>query len=130
MQAIYQLDINPTDWRDVYRQYSEDPKGADLGYLKVLIKGVADNDAAVSKTLETALDRPLPQLDPVERAVLKTGAFELEHCPEVPYRVVINEAVDLARRFGATGGHRYINGVLDKLARSLRGAETDAAPGR
>jgi N utilization substance protein B len=71
------------------------------------------------------LDRPLSQLDPVEHAVLLLAAYELAHCPELPYRVAINEAVELTKQFGATDGHRYINGVVDRLARKLRAAEME-----
>ncbi|HSD54524.1 MAG TPA: transcription antitermination protein NusB, partial [Burkholderiales bacterium] len=73
------------------------------------------------------IDRPLPQLDPVERAVLWIGVYELGRRPDVPYRVVINEGVELAKRFGATDGHKFVNAVLDRAARSLRPAERAAA---
>lgn len=132
MQAVYQQQLNPLDWRDLYTQYSgsETARGADLDYLKNLLKDLSDAEERLSTDLDAELDRPFAQLDPVERAILLLGALELEMRPEVPYRVVINEAVELARRFGATGGHRYINGVLDRCARRLRSTETAAKRGR
>ena len=77
--------------------------------------------------LEPLLDRKLDDLDPIERTLLRMGAFELEHRLDVPYKVVINEEVALAKKFGATDSHKYVNGVLDKVARELRKAEIDAA---
>jgi N utilization substance protein B len=74
--------------------------------------------------LQPFLDRPPAELDPVERAVLTLGQYELMHHPEIPYRVVINEAVELAKMFGAEQSHKYVNGVLDKLARKYREVET------
>ncbi len=131
MQAIYQHQINPQDWRDIYKQIarSESAKGADLPYFKALLRDVTASSEALAVELDTVLDRPFVQLDPVERAILLVGVFELREQPDVPYRVVINEAVELARRYGATGGHRYINGVLDQCATRLRGAEA-AAPAK
>jgi N utilization substance protein B len=85
--------------------------------------------AELDDLLAPLLERPLAQVDPVERAVLRVGAFELAHRPEVPYRVVINEAVELAKRFGAEQGHRFVNSVLDRLARDLRAVERKA-PGK
>lgn len=129
MQAIYQHQINPQDWRDIYKEIagSESAKGADLDYFKALLRDVVAGSEGLSVLLDEVLDRPFVQLDPVERAILLVGVFELSERPDVPYRVVINEAVELARRYGATGGHRYINGVLDKCAASSRASEA-AAP--
>lgn len=83
----------------------------------------------LSETLTACLDRPLDQLSPVERAVLLMATFELTHQIETPYRVVINEAVELTKTFGGSDGYKYVNGVLDKLAVRLRPAETQAARG-
>jgi len=131
MQALYQHQVNPQDWRDIYKQIagSESAKGADLEYFKALLRDVVNDTERLSSELDNNLDRPFVQLDPVERAVLLVGVFELLARPEVPFRVVINEAVELARQFGSTGGHRYVNGVLDKCASRLRKAEaTDLRP--
>ncbi len=128
MQALYQHEINPEPWQAICKQFidSESARGADHEYFEFLVSQVAMNAEALAARLDDLLDRPFVQLDPVERAILLVGVFELADCPDVPYRVVINEAVELARRYGATGGHRYINGVLDKCAAKLRATETAA----
>ena len=105
--------------------------GYDRGLFKQLLLGVPANLQGLDSQLQAALDRPIAQVDPVERAILRVGAFELLHSPSVPYRVAINEAVDLAKLLGAEQGHRYVNGVLDRVAHSIRHGETgaDAADG-
>ena len=90
-----------------------------------MLKGLDEIDDLIAPLL----DRPMTQVDPVERAILRVGAFELAHRPEVPYRVVINEGVELAKRFGAEQGHRFVNGVLDRLAHQLRAVEQKASGG-
>ena len=101
---------------------------ADVDYFRTLLRGMAANAEAMDAELEPLLDRPVRELDPVERAVLHLGAYELLHCPQTPWRVVINEAVDLAKMFGAEQSHKYINGVLDRLARRARAPEISATP--
>jgi N utilization substance protein B len=91
--------------------------------FKQLLYGVPACLKGLDARLQPALDRPIERVDPVERAILRAGAYELLYIPSVPYRVVINEAVDLAKLLGSEQGHRYVNGVLDRLARSVRGAE-------
>ena len=97
---------------------------ADRAYLNRLLGGVIAEAEALRETISPLLDRPWTGLSPVERAVLLLAAFELSAMPEVPFRVVINEAVDLAKIFGGTDGHKYVNGVLDRVSRALRPAET------
>ena len=97
---------------------------ADRTYLNRLLGGAVDQADALRLTLSPLLDRPWEGLSPVERAVLLLAAYELSAMPEVPFRVVINEAVDLAKIFGGTDGHKYVNGVLDRLSRALRPAES------
>jgi len=94
------------------------------GHFQRLMKGVAREQTAIDAQLEGVIDRGIDQVDPVERAILRVGAFELLFCPDVPYQVSINEAVDLAKLLGAEQGHRYVNGVLDKIARGLRAEPT------
>jgi N utilization substance protein B len=96
---------------------------ADGEYFRALVAGICDERAALDAALEPLLDRKPAQLDPIEHALLLIGSYELRHRLEVPYRVVINEAVGLARRFGATDGHKFVNGVLDRAARLWRAAE-------
>jgi N utilization substance protein B len=88
-----------------------------------LLKGVPRHVQEIDALLQPLLDRRVEQVDPVERAILRLGVYELLHCPDLPYRVVINEAVELAKGFGAEQGHRYVNGVLDRIARQVRRVE-------
>ena len=87
--------------------------------------GIPDNREELDEFLNPLLDREPSAIDPIEKSLLYLGAYELAHRIDVPYRVVINECVELAKVFGATDGHKYINGVLDKLAKSLRPTETE-----
>lgn len=130
MQALYQWQLADLPWETIYSQFegTESARGADFGYFRGLFEQVVHAEDALNEILGEALDRPTGQLDPVERAILMIGACELAHRPEVPRGVVINEAVELAKRYGATGSHRYVNGVLDKCATILRG--TSASAGR
>jgi N utilization substance protein B len=98
----------------------------DRELFKQLLYGVPACLKDLDARLQPALDRPIEQVDPVERAILRAGAYELLRSPSVPYRVAINEAVDLAKLLGAEQGHRYVNGVLDRLARGARVGEVDA----
>ena len=100
---------------------------ADHEHLDALLHGVIRDSEALSADLTPCLDRPIDQLSPVERAVLLVAAFELKNQVDIPYRVVINEAVELAKTFGGADGYKYVNGVLDKLAAQLRVDETQAA---
>jgi len=96
---------------------------ADAEYFSGLLHGAINDAGTAESAISPLLDRPLDELSPVERGILLLGAYELKHCPEVPYRVVINEAVELAKSYGGTDGHKYVNGVLDKLAGKLRAGE-------
>lgn len=98
-------------------------EGYDKDLFGQLVKGVPGHVKELDALLQPLLDRRVEQVDPVERAILRLGVYELVHCPEIPYRVVINEAIDLAKAFGAEQGHRYVNGVLDRIARQVRGSE-------
>ncbi len=100
---------------------------ADKTLLDTILHGVLKEHATLSETLAASIDRPLNQLSPVEHAVLLIAIFELTHQLETPYRVVINEAVELTKTFGGTDGYKYVNGVLDKLAARLRPTETRPA---
>jgi N utilization substance protein B len=128
VQAVYQWQMTGQDVGDVVGQFlaSQDGTKFEVEYFRDLLRGVATNLNALDACLQPHVDRPIAQIDPVERAILRLGAYELAHHPEVPYRVVINEAVELAKVFGAEEGHKYVNGVLDKVARALRSAEVAA----
>lgn len=129
MQALYQWQLTGQTAAELRNQYAtEEGFGdADGDYFRELLNGVTDSAATLDATLASLVDRPVEQLDPVERAVLLIGLYELGQRPDVPYRVVINEGVELTKRFGATDGHKFVNAVLDRAARSLRAAEQSAA---
>jgi transcription antitermination protein NusB len=125
MQALYRWQVNSAPWQDVVNEFAadEDMHKADRGYFNQLITDICDGSEALDTALATWMDRKPKDLDPVERAVLWVGAHELRSAPDVPYRVVINEAVGLAKRFGATDSHKFVNAVLDAAARELRPLE-------
>lgn len=100
---------------------------ADVAHFEVLLSGAIREAGTLRACLTPLADRTIAEMSPVEHAVLLIGAFELKHHLEIPYRVVINEAVELTKSFGGTDGHKYVNGVLDKLAASLRAEEVGAA---
>lgn len=125
LQAIYQWQVTRQPPEEIERQFLEDqdPSQFEPTLFHELLHGVPTHLAELDAGLAPLLDRPVEEVDPVERAILRLGAFELRYSPEIPYRVVINEAVELAKLFGAEQGHRYVNGVLDRLARRIRSAE-------
>lgn len=129
MQALYQWQLTGQSAAELRNQYADDEGfgDADADYFRELLDGITAAAAALDELLGSLVDRPVAQLDPVERAVLLIGLYELGQRPEVPYRVVINEGVELAKRFGATDGHKFVNAVLDRAARQLRAAEQAAA---
>jgi N utilization substance protein B len=102
----------------------------DQAHFDALLHGCIAEAAALDAVLARHVDRPTLQLSPVEHGVLLIGAYELQRCIDIPYKVAINEAVELAKSFGGTDGHKYVNGVLDKAALDLRGAEVAAARAR
>ncbi len=122
LQGLYAWLLSADPVEKIRNQLAEDKgfAGADLVYFNRLLEGAIAGAGPLSEAIAPVLDRNIEALSPVERGILLLGAFELQECPDVPYRVVINEAVELAKRFGGTDGHKYVNGVLDKLARSLR----------
>ena len=129
MQALYQWQLTGQSAAELRNQYSAEEgfADADAEYFRELVEQVTESVAALDASLGELIDRPVAQLDPVERAVLLIGLYELGQRLDVPYRVVINEGVELAKRFGATEGHKFVNAVLDRAARTLRAAEQAAA---
>ncbi|GAB4349384.1 MAG: transcription antitermination factor NusB [Gammaproteobacteria bacterium] len=128
-QAIYQWQITgeaPGDLKALFPA-QQDLAQADMGYFEGLFRGVVARVDELDGELAPFLDRKIHEVDPVERAILRLGVYELSAHPEVPYRVVINEAIELAKRFGAEQGHKYINSVLDKVAKKLRAVEFQSA---
>jgi len=125
-QALYQWLVNTTPPETLLKQFREQDDGlgrADPIYFDTLLKGVVENAADLTMALVPHLDRPITQLDPVEHAVLLLGAYEMQHEPSVPWRVIVNECVNLTKLFGSEEGFKYVNGVLDKLARKARPQE-------
>ncbi len=132
LQALYQWQITGQSGAELLNQYAQDEGYAEVDpeYFRELLQGVTGAAEALDATLGGYIDRPVGQLDPIEHAVLLIGLHELTHRLETPYRVVINEGVELAKKFGATDGHKFVNAVLDRAARALRAAEHAAASAR
>lgn len=140
LQALYQWEITGQSLSDIEKQFMEidvdreedDPqmKGVESGYFSALLHGIPAMLTELDALTAPLLDRPITQLDPIERVILRIGSFELKQRIDIPYRVVINESVELAKLFGAEQGHKYVNGILDKLSQSLRATEIKAAASR
>ncbi len=126
MQALYQWQLTGQSAADINLQFlaDEESDGADKEYFTEVLKGCVAGSEKINSVLKPFVDRPLEQLDPVETAILMIGTYELLNRTEIPYRVVINEGVDLCKRFGATDAHKYVNAVLDRAAHDIRAAET------
>ncbi len=127
MQAIYQWQLTGLEAGEIEQQFLEDQpvKKTDLNYMHDLIIGVVANINTIDSTFSPFLSRPLEDLDQVDKAILRLGTFELLYRREIPFRVVINEAIILAKEFAGPDSHKFVNGVLDKVVRSLRGDSTD-----
>lgn len=128
LQALYQKQIAGHDRRELLSQFREQVayQRVDQAFFEELLATICENQEALEKIIEGLIDRPLEQLDPVELGILLIGVHELQSRIDVPYRVVIDEGVNLAKRFGATDGHKYINACLDAAAQSLREIEVKA----
>ena len=130
LQALYQWQMTRCDLATLKTQFDEDASAlvkADREFFHELLGGVVRVAEALDELYRAYLDRELDQLDQVERALLRLGCFELQHRIDVPYRVVIDEYVELAKTFGAEASHKYINGVLDRVAADLRQVERGAS---
>lgn len=128
LQGLYQWRVGGHDEAAI-EAHLADNEGfdkADREFFIGLLRGVLAQHAGLQERLQGYLDRPFDELSPIEASVLLAGAYELVNCPQTPYRVVINEAIELAKGFGGTDGHKYVNGVLDKLAATVRPAEVEA----
>lgn len=125
VQALYAWELGGNPMPRVIDDFrhEQDMQIADLEYFEDLLRGVETHCAELDAGLAPFLDREVERVDPIERAVLRLAAYELKFRLDVPYRVVLNEAVEVTKRFGADQGHTYVNGVLDKLARDWRAAE-------
>ncbi|PXV52315.1 NusB antitermination factor [Dyella jiangningensis] len=125
LQALYAWQIGGSRMDAVIDQFrhEQDMEVADLEYFEDLLHGVERHVEVIDDALKPYVDREVGQIDPIERAALRLATYELKYRPDVPYRVIINEAIEVTKRFGADHGHSYVNGVLDKLAATLRSVE-------
>ena len=128
MQALYQQQIAGHDIAELLAQFREQSayERVDQDFFEQALPAILATRTALEATIDGLIDRPLNQLDPIEYAILMIGIYELQSRVDVPYRVVINEGVNLAKRFGATDGHKYVNACLDHAAQSLRAVEVAA----
>lgn len=128
VQALYQWQISHDSLASIESYFLQDTllKGAQKSYFKAILYGVPEQLTAIDNALSEFVDRPVEKIDPVERAVLRIGVYELMFHLEVPYKVVINEGVNLAKCYGADGSHKYINGILDKVSQKQRAVEIEA----
>ncbi len=129
LQALYRRLLSGAEVRDIQRdmEMSEHWAQLDHAFYRETLAGIVGDIAGLETALAGAIDRPLAEVSPVERGILQIGLFELVHRPETPLRVILNEAIELAKTFGGTDGHKFVNGVLDRLAQRLRPAELGGA---
>ena len=129
VQALYQWELTGQLDAGIEDSFLDDwgLEGVDQEYFKQLVQGILKYTAELDRVLEKCLDRDLASVDPIERTVLRIGTYELQFRPEIPVRVVLNEAIELARVFGAEEGYRFVNGVLDRCQKLCRGSELPVA---
>jgi N utilization substance protein B len=122
VQSLYQMQIAGHDEAELLRQFRERPdyERVDQEYFDEVLTAICRNTDKIEERIDKLADRPLAHLDPVERAILLLGFYELQEKPDVPFKVVINESVNIAKRFGALDGYKYINALLDRAVRELR----------
>lgn len=122
VQALYSWSVSKNAIEEVEVNFltDEDMKGVDKPYFRKLLRNTVEHINDVEQLIEPFLDRKLGELDPIEKVILAMAVYELQYQPDVPYKVVINEAIEVAKVFGAEESHKYINGVLDKLAPTIR----------
>lgn len=125
LQAMYQWQLaggSVSDIEKEFLQYHID-KQLDLNYFKELIHGITNQQTEIDHEMQPFLGRPLNEIDPIELAVLRLAIYELTKRPDVPYRVIINEALELTKKFGSIEGYKFVNGILDKIAKKIRVTE-------
>ena len=128
VQALYQWQLTGQNITDIQQQFAEQPeiRKGQLSYFNELLLGVPRQVEKIDKELKEFVDREIKLIDPVELAILRIGVYELIYRHDVPYRVILNEGINLAKCFGATDGHKYVNGILDKIAGVLRATEINS----
>ena len=129
LQALYQKQIAEHDCSELLLQFREQKayERVDQEFFDEILPAICEGQSELESAIDTVIDRPLEQLDPVELGILLIGVYELQNRIDIPYRVVINEGVNLAKRFGAIDGHKYINACLDNAAQTMREVETKAS---
>jgi N utilization substance protein B len=122
VQALYQMQITGHGLAELTEQFHERPdyQRVDKAYFDGLLSGILEHTVALEESIDELADRPIAQLDPVEKGILLLGFYELRSMQDVPFKVVINESVNLAKRFGAVDGHKYINALLDRAVKQFR----------
>ena len=122
VQALYQMQIAGHNVAELTEQFRERPdyQRVDKAYFDELLSGILEHSVALEESIDEFVDRPIAQLDPVEKGILLLGFYELRSKQDIPFKVVINESVNLAKRFGAVDGHKYINAVLDRAVKKFR----------
>ena len=122
LQALYQWEVTRQPMTDIENQFKDDKDidRVDPEYFKDVLHGVVEQHDVIEVYIKRYIDRPLTELDPVELSILRLGIYELLKRPDVPYRVILNEGLELGKMFGATDGYKFVNGILDKVAREIR----------
>ncbi|MCH8072751.1 MAG: transcription antitermination factor NusB [Proteobacteria bacterium] len=130
VQSLYQMQIAGHSESELLAQFRDRPdyERVDQKYFDEVLSAICRNTQKLEESIDKFADRPLSQLDPVERGILMLGFYELQEKPDVPFKVVINESVNLARRFGAVDGHKYVNALLDRAAKELRPDKESRSP--
>lgn len=128
VQALYAWHLSSDDLIEIENQFlvDQDMKGVDLDYFKELLHQVPAHLDVIDENITGKIDRAFEELDPIECSIMRIAVYELLHRPDVPYRVVINEAIELAKTFGAVDGYKYVNSIVDHLAQDLRLVEVNA----
>jgi N utilization substance protein B len=125
LQAMYQWQLSGATSKEIEEQFiaHQITKNIDLDYFKELIHGVPENTSVLDEQMKPFIKRPLTELDPVEISILRLAIYEFMHRLDTPYRVVLNEALELTKKFGSVEGYKFVNGVLDQVARKIRATE-------
>jgi N utilization substance protein B len=128
VQALYMWEMTNINLSDIDQQFllEHDMSKVDMKYFQELLHQIPAHVDVIDDHIHALLDRPIEEVDPVERAVMRLGVYELQYRPDIPYKVVINEAVEIAKTFGAEEGYKYVNSILDGVAKKLRAAEVKA----
>jgi len=125
MQALYQWQLNYSEMSEITHQFSESGRfqGIDMAFYHEIVQYISCHAEALDEILVPLLDRSVNMIDPIEKTIMRIGIYELKEKPEIPYKVVINEAVELTKHYGSEDGHKFVNGILDKVAKNLRANE-------